>query len=519
MTVVDTQANLPGASYASRLASQRSGHLLGCFATSLETLPRFPLLAASPPSSPDVPAKSLIREIACALRPPELFARVSHQRGCFFLDSARQAGGLGRFSFLGFEPFLTFESRGNEIVLMDTTTGVKEKRTGDPLEELRRLMQKYRCARDPRLPFTGGAVGAFSYELCSHFERVPRTGLDDLRLPDIAFGFYDGFFAFDTESGRTWLVANPVHTGDAEKIVVRLEQTLREAEKQLSPIATPASANTPAPESNFTREAYGRAIARIKDYIADGDVYQVNLTQRFSAPLPFPPAELYRRLRALSPAPFSCYFDLGSCQIVGSSPERFLRLQGDHIETRPIKGTRPRGHTPDDDARLRAELLASEKDRAELLMIVDLERNDLGRVCEFASVHVDQLFHLEEHPTVFHLVANVSGRLRAGADVFDCLRATFPGGSITGAPKIRAMQIIDELEPHRRHFYTGAVGYLGFDGDCDLNIAIRTVLCTGGHAYYHVGGGIVWDSAPEAEYRETLDKGRAMRAALGAETP
>ncbi len=267
-------------------------------------------------------------------------------------------------------------------------------------------------------------------------------------------------------------------------------------------------------DSNFTKPEYLAAIARIKDYIRAGDVYQVNLSQRFEAPLPCRPYSLYRRLRKLSPAPFAAYLNCGNLQVAGSSPERFLRIRNGRIETRPIKGTRPRGGPPDEDARLRAELLASEKDRAELLMIVDVERNDLGRICEVGSIRVDEIFRLETHPTVHHLVAAVSGKVRPGSDVIDCIRSMFPGGSITGAPKIRAMQIIDEIETRPRHLYTGAVGYLGFDGNCDLNIAIRTIYCLGDRAYFHAGGGIVWDSDPEAEYQETLDKARAMRAAL-----
>jgi para-aminobenzoate synthetase component 1 len=225
---------------------------------------------------------------------------------------------------------------------------------------------------------------------------------------------------------------------------------------------------------------------------------------------------LYRQLRRQSPAPYGCFLNFGDVQLAGVSPERFLRVDGDRVSTRPIKGTRPRGTDAYDDARLKNELAGSVKDRAELLMIVDLERNDLGRVCVPGSVQVKDLYALEAHPTVWHQVAEVSGTLRPGADVFDCIRAAFPGGSITGAPKIRAMQIIDELEPHRRHAYTGAIGYLGFDGRAELNIAIRTFTCAQGRAYFHAGGGVVWDSEPAAEYEETLTKAKALKAALAA---
>ncbi|MFI5336906.1 MAG: aminodeoxychorismate synthase component I [Opitutales bacterium] len=488
----------------------------------------------------------LIREIPCPLPPVEIFTRLSGRAGCFFLDTARpEKGAAGSFSYLGFEPFLTIEAKGNDITLT-SVDGTRETRQGDPLTVLRELLAEYRpdSPTPAPFPFTGGAVGGFSYELCAQLDRIPRTGDDDLGLPDLQFGFYDGFFAFGADGQRAWLVANPKDPTKTDGILTRLQQALGEActgpeipsragsgqqrfvAERGSVSFRPGDEKLPlsatvrdglhgaVPQPNFTKEAYLRAIGRIKDYIAAGDVYQVNLTQRFAMPQPAPAPELYRRLRTRSPAPYACYFDFGSWQVVGSSPECFLRLRDGRLETRPIKGTRPRGRTPSEDDRLRAELLASEKDCAELLMIVDLERNDLGRVCEFGSIRVDDLYHLEAHPTVFHLDATVTGRLRAGADIFDCLRAAFPGGSITGAPKIRAMQIIDELEPHRRHFYTGSFGYLGFEGSCDLNIAIRTLFCTGGRACYHVGGGIVWDSNPAEEYQETLDKGGAMRAAL-----
>jgi len=279
------------------------------------------------------------------------------------------------------------------------------------------------------------------------------------------------------------------------------------------------STNAGAPRPAMPKAAYLAAVARIKEYIAAGDVYQVNLTQRFDAAPLSHPFSIYERLRRRSPAPFSCYVNLGSHQIVGSSPERFLRIENGRVETRPIKGTRPRGRNPIEDARLRDELLGSEKDRAELLMIVDLERNDLGRVCGFGTVAVDDFCRLESHPTVHHLAATVSGRLRPECDAFDCIRAMFPGGSITGAPKIRAMQIIDELETCRRDIYTGSVGYIGFDGAADLNIAIRTIICSRGRATYHVGGGIVWDSDPEAEFKECMDKGRAMFESLADSRP
>ena len=268
--------------------------------------------------------------------------------------------------------------------------------------------------------------------------------------------------------------------------------------------------------SNFTRPAYCRAVERALEYIRAGHIYQVNLSQRFTAPMRGDVESLYDRLRAANPAPFAAFLDAGDFQIVSASPERFLQFDPvtRRVETRPIKGTRRRGATPAEDEQLKAELIASEKDAAELVMIVDLERNDLGRVCDYGSVRVPDLRRVEAYPTVWHTVATVEGRLRPGATRADLLRAAFPGGSITGAPKIRSMQIIEELEALRRHVYCGAIGYLGFDGRMDLNIAIRTITVANGQAYFHAGGGIVADSDPKEEYEETLHKARALANAL-----
>jgi len=266
--------------------------------------------------------------------------------------------------------------------------------------------------------------------------------------------------------------------------------------------------------SNFTPEEYIKAVGKVREYIAAGDVFQVNLSQRFEANLTVPPYALYRRLRQVNPAPFASYLNFDGVTVVSASPERFLKLQGDLVETRPIKGTRPRGKDSVEDAALAQELLHSIKDRAENIMIVDLERNDLGRVCRYGSIKVTELAILETFPTVFHLTSTIVGRLRQDKSNIDLLKAAFPGGSITGAPKVRAMEIIDELEPTKRSIYTGSIGYLSFNGDIDLNIVIRTFLIKGDKAYFQVGGGIVYDSNPEAEYRETLDKAKALIQAL-----
>jgi len=456
----------------------------------------------------------LVQEVEFDASSAEVFGALCDRPGSFFLDSALAADGLGQFSFIGWDPFLTFRANGDVVTL--TRGGQTETRRSDPLLELRELLQRHHASSAAALPFAGGAVGYFSYEFGQRFERIARTSRDDLGVPEMEFGFYDAVLAFASHTGRAFIVANPADVSRERTIAQKLERTVRDALARgpCTPPEPPPRSVDERPRSNYTKEEYLRAIARIKDYIRAGDVYQVNLSQRFETSLPCHPYELYRRLRRLSPAPFASYLNFGERQIVSCSPERFLRLQNGWVETRASKGTRQRGSTVAEDAALRQQLVTSNKHRGELLMIVDLERNDLGRVCDVGSIRVDEIYRLETHPTVFHLVASISGTLPAQTDVVDCLRATFPGGSITGAPKIRAMQIIDELEPHRRHIYAGAIGYLGFDGNCDLNIAIRTILCANGRAYYHVGGGIVWDSDPESEYQETLDKGRAMHAAL-----
>ena len=266
--------------------------------------------------------------------------------------------------------------------------------------------------------------------------------------------------------------------------------------------------------SNFTHERYLEAVQKARDYIIAGDIFQVNISQRFEADMPLPPYELYRRLRKINPAPFASYLNFDGVTLVSASPERFLRLSGDRVETRPIKGTRPRGKDPARDEALAQELVNSFKDKAEHVMIVDLERNDIGRVCRFGTVRVSELMALEKYATVFHLTSTVEGRLRPGKNAVDLLKATFPGGSISGAPKVRSIEIIDELEPTRRSVYTGSIGYLSFDGGLDLNIVIRTILVKDGKAYFQVGGAVVYDSDPEAEYVETLDKARALIQAL-----
>jgi len=390
---------------------------------------------------------------------------------------------------------------------------VEQTRRGNPFAALRKLIRRWRVPRgDYPIPFVSGLVGYLGYDLCHFVERLPRTATDDIALPDLHFALYDCVAAYDHIEGQ-WYAAS---TAGAERIA-RLDALLASAEPDTRFADLPVS--TAPIRSNFSREAYLAAVRRSIDYIAAGDIFQVNLSQRFDTTIAVPPVELYRRLRVANPAPFAAYLGLDADDgaVLSSSPERFLKVVGRHVETRPIKGTRPRGRTPEDDRRLADELRRSVKDSAELTMIVDLERNDLGRVCDYGSVVVTEHKALEAYASVFHLVSTVEGRLHRRKDLVHLLKATFPGGSITGAPKVRSMEIIDELEPTQRSVYTGSIGYIGADGTMDLNIVIRTILVRGSRAFAQVGGGIVADSDPAAEHQETLDKGARLFRALGHE--
>ena len=463
----------------------------------------------------------LIEEIYNPLTAAEIFELFHSQSHSFFLDSGMDPQRLGRYSFIGFDPFKVMSSRDNQVTIAHQ--GGQEKEQSNPFDILGKLLDTYRLDSVPSAhPFCGGAVGYLSYDLCHFIERLPTTAVDDLMLPESYFCFYDTIIAFDNLEGKVYVVSTGFPELDEKRRLKRAGLRLEEIKSQLSShytnIRKRNSANSKTTEavlkSNFTPEGYIEAVNRVREYIAAGDVFQVNLSQRFETELSVTPFELYRRLKQINAAPFASYLNFDGITIVSASPERFLRVEGDWVETRPIKGTRPRGKNSIEDAMLAQELLNSAKDRAENVMIVDLERNDLGRVCQYGTVKVTELAILETFPTVFHLTSTVIGKLRPDKNRIDLLKATFPGGSITGAPKVRAMEIIDELEPTRRSVYTGAIGYLGFSGGMDLNIVIRTFIIKGNRAYFQVGGGIIYDSMAEREYQETLDKAKALIQAL-----
>jgi len=443
----------------------------------------------------------------------EIFHRLADRPYACFLDSSLVMERLGRYSFIAFDPHLVLTSRGRACRWERRGSGIS-RREENPFSALRRALGEYILEEDTAglPPFLGGGMGYLAYELGRQVEKLPGRAVDDLGLPELCYAFYDRVVAHDHREGRTWLAA--VHPDDPRPV---LREALRRLESEPPSYPSPPGEVEARFVSNFSREEYLEAVRRVKEYILAGDIYQANLTQRFQTPLREHPWVLYRRLRRLNAAPFSAYFNLVEGQVCSSSPERFLMGEGRRVETRPIKGTRPRSADAGEDRRLARELQASPKDRAELSMIVDLERNDLGRVCAYGSVEVKEHAVIESYATVHHLVSTVAGELHPDRDVVDLLRASFPGGSITGAPKIRSMEIIDELEPTARSVYTGSIGYLGYNGNYDLNIAIRTVIVKDGTAYFQVGGGIVADSVPEDEYQETLDKGKAIFAALSGE--
>jgi para-aminobenzoate synthetase component 1 len=422
-----------------------------------------------------------------------------------WLDSAA-AGPADRFDILVADPYVTLRTRGaeTEIVTRDGVT----RSSRPPLELVREQLGEV-VEGPAELPFAGGAVGYFGYDLGRRLERIPEIAAADIDMPDLVVGIYDWAVVVDHQARRTSLV------GGVRDARTRREWPLLVTRLGESPPPDPAPFRVlEGPVSNLTRAAYAKAFARVKEHIRVGDCYQVNLTQRFTARAEGDAWHAYLKLREINPAPFAAYLDLPEGKIVCSSPERFLKVTRGRVETKPIKGTRPRSTDPKRDRALAEELRTSAKDRAENVMIVDLLRNDLGKVCAPGSVRVSKLFDVESFASVHQLVSTVEGRLAPDKHALDLLGACFPGGSITGAPKVAAMKIIEELEPHRRSIYCGAIGYAGYDGNMDLNIAIRTLVQQGDHVYTWAGGGIVADSNVDAEYQESLDKAAAMLAVL-----
>jgi para-aminobenzoate synthetase component I len=473
-----------------------------------------------------------IRRLPAGWTPPRALEAVGRRPYTLFFESGGAPGEASEWTLLAFDPLHRLVLRDGRLWRAESgDSGRGRALDGHPLDALARAWPppvRIEGTQASAIPFASGLAGYLSYDLKDWIERYPARAKRDLDFPDLSLRFHDVVWAWRRSTGEGWAVATGL-MGDERDFdarpeerracaAARLAEQWRVLDEGIGPGDEPAeaiSAETPAVTSTFTRPAYEAMVVRALDHIEAGDIYQVNLAQRFRVE-PSPPAlDVYRALHAIAPAPFLAFASLPDGGIASSSPERFFRVRNGRIETWPIKGTRPRGATTDEDARLLAELRASAKDRAENVMIVDLERNDLGKVCEIGSVHVPALCDVVSHSNVHHLESRVEGVLRDDVGPVDILRALLPGGSITGAPKIRAVEIIDELEPVRRAVYTGALGYWDVSGGCDWNIAIRTISVVDGVAYFHAGGGVVADSTPAGEYEETLVKASGMMRALG----
>jgi len=453
------------------------------------------------------------RELNADLETPvSAFLKVARPPYAFLLESVEGGERLARYSFIGTEP--------RQVLATGPGTPVG---AVDPLKRVQAMLEPFRPVHLPDLPrFTGGAVGYLAYEAVRHFEpRVPHPGRDPLRLPEAFFLLADTLLAFDHLRHRVLVIAlADLRRTDPEeayrRAVARIDRLVRRLERPLRPRHEegPPPPEAPPFVSNLPRERFLRMVERVRDYIIAGDVIQVVLSQRFSRPTSARPFDIYRAVRALNPSPYMFFLALGDCFLIGASPEMLVRVEDGTVETHPIAGTRPRGRTPEEDRAYEEDLRASEKERAEHVMLVDLGRNDIGRVAEPGTVQVTHLMEVERYSHVMHLVSHVVGRLRPGLTCYDALRACFPAGTVTGAPKIRAMEIIAELEGEARGPYAGAVGYFSFDGNMDTCITIRTMVLKDGVAHIQAGAGIVYDSQPEAEYQETVHKARALMRAL-----
>jgi anthranilate synthase component 1 len=483
------------------------------------TYPEFEALAARGNLVP------VYREINVDLETPvSVYLKLQGEGESFLLESVEGGEQLARYSFLGMNPSRVLTLRGNQVTIRNHTHVEKFSLDGrDPLDVLRGFLASYDAVPMEGLPrFLGGAVGYLSYDVVRHLERLPDTAGDELDLPDAMFLLTDTLIAFDHVKHRALVIANACLDDDLraayDDAVVRIERLIARLNQPMPSPAPAPSRNGHALASNVAPERFAQMVERAKEYIAAGDVFQVVLSQRFGRETDAGAFSIYRALRRLNPSPYMFFLDFGEMQFVGSSPEVLVRLEDGLAQLNPIAGTRPRGADEAADARLEQELLTDLKERAEHVMLVDLGRNDLGRVCEYGSVQVPDFMAVERYSHVMHLVSRVTGKLRAGLDGFDLLRATFPAGTVSGAPKVRAMEIIEELEGTRRGPYAGAIGYFGFPmggkGNMDFCITIRTIVQRGRRAFIQAGAGIVADSDPLREHQECVNKARALAEAI-----
>jgi len=447
-----------------------------------------------------------IKELATYYDPFYTYSLFENQIDSIFLDSSKEDKLLSKYSFIGLNPYKKFSSKGRNVLI-----DKEEYKEVDPFKKLEKLLEEYKINMKNDIPFISGAIGYFSYDIGRIIEDLPDNSEEDFSIPNSIFIFFDNLIIFDLHNKKTYITAVG-QIEEAEKSLSKIEMCLKDYNYEELEIKVGNSSNKFF--SNFNKEEYEKSISSLKNYIRNGDVYIANMTRRIWCDNNEDPFKIYGKLRKINKAPFSAYMNFKDFQIISSSPERFLSITNGLVQTRPIKGTRPRGENPEEDEKNKNELINSEKDKSELLMIVDLERNDLSKVCKPSSVKVTELFKLEEYETVFHLVATIEGKLKENISSVKCIRECFPGGSITGAPKIRAMEIIEELEKLKRNIYTGSIGYFDLRGNSDFNIVIRTIIKKDNKAYLGVGGGITWESIEEEEWFETIDKGKALMGVL-----
>lgn len=464
-----------------------------------------------------------------ALTPVSAFCRVQCGPHAFLFESVVGGERVGKFSFLGSNPFLQIEAHGKRVIVQEGAER-REFESDDPLAEFEKLLARFRAPQIAGLPrFLGGAVGYFAYDTVRYVERLPNAPHDDRHVPDLSFAFYDRMVIFD-QINKTILVTAYARTGpgvdaraEYDKAAARVDELCRQLQRgtddlQVTDIAVRGQ-EVPPIASNFTKAAFEAAVEKCKEYIRAGDIFQVVLSQRFQKETPARPLDIYRALRVVNPSPFMFLLRTPSVTLVGSSPEIMVRVDAGTVTIRPLAGTRKRGANEREDLVLANDLLNDPKERAEHVMLVDLARNDLGRVSKYGTVQISDVMQVERYSHVMHITSNACGELADGKNALDALRAGLPAGTVSGAPKVRAMQIIDELEPHRRGPYAGAVGYIDYTGNMDTCIALRTLVLQGQTAYIQAGAGIVADSVPEMEYQETLNKAQGLLRALAvAET-
>jgi anthranilate synthase component I len=464
------------------------------------------------------------RVLSDVLTPVSAFHKIDDGASACLFESVIGGEKVGRFSFLAAEPFLLLEATGERVTI--TKDGKATQQTSrNPLDLLREQVHAIRVAKLPELPpFTGGAVGYAGYDTVRYVEHLPNAPKDDRGLPDLAFAFYDHMIVFDNVQ-KTAIVVALANVGEDRDLRAAYDDACRRVDRLVEKLSTTGGELQPADivtggevtlkyKSNLTKAEYEAAVDKCAEYIRAGDVVQVVIGQRLAVPLAVDPFEVYRTLRVVNPSPFMFFLRTPRCTLVGSSPEIMVRVVDGKVTVRPLAGTRPRGRTDEEDRRLAEELLADPKERAEHVMLVDLGRNDVGRVAKYGSVEISDVMVIERYSHVMHITSNVTGELTDDRDAFDALAACLPAGTVSGAPKVRAMEIIDEVEPHRRGPYAGAVGYIDFAGNMDTCIALRTIVIQNGTAYVQVGAGIVADSAPEREYEETMNKARGLLKAI-----